>query len=59
MWPQLVCADPGENRLVDLTQHYPEPHRRYHTMQHLNERFNHFTSIRFEATHAAAIKLAL
>lgn len=38
---------------------YSEPHRHYHTMQHLEECFAHLDRMRSAAEHAAEIELAL
>jgi predicted metal-dependent HD superfamily phosphohydrolase len=38
---------------------YAEPHRSYHTMQHLYECFAHFAQIRQDAEHPAEVELAI
>ena len=52
----LSCSDSEFKSLLDR---YREPHRAYHTLQHLTECFEHFESARSLATHPAEIKLAL
>ncbi len=59
MWQQLGLTNPGDALLVDVMQRYAEPHRSYHTMQHLDECFAQFDAVRNEAKHAAEIELAL
>lgn len=59
MWRQLGVISPGEGLLVDVMQRYAEPHRHYHTMQHLDQCFAQFDSVRQEAMRAAEIELAL
>jgi predicted metal-dependent HD superfamily phosphohydrolase len=44
------------NRLIAC---YSEPHRKYHTMQHLNECFAHLKRVSLFAEHAAEVELAL
>jgi predicted metal-dependent HD superfamily phosphohydrolase len=43
-------------RLLDC---HAEPHRRYHTLQHLDECLAHFDALRGEADHAAEAEAAL
>ncbi len=43
----------------DLTARYSEPHRRYHTLQHLEECFAVFDQLKSEAADPAACELAL
>lgn len=59
MWQQLGVASPSAELLADLTRRYSEPHRQYHTMQHLNECFGNLDAMRDAATHPAEIELAL
>ena len=42
-----------------LERWYREPHRAYHTLQHLSECFEHFESSRSLAKHPAEVELAL
>lgn len=43
----------------DLVARHSEPHRRYHTLQHLDECFRHFDLLRHVADHPAEIEVAL
>ncbi|MBM0741560.1 hypothetical protein JOY44_08015 [Phormidium sp. CLA17] len=57
-WQQLGAE--GNVELYELIcARYAEPHRRYHTLQHLNECFNHFEQIREQATHPPEVELAI
>ena len=59
MWRQLGTSGSDDllfNRLVEC---YAEPHRRYHTMQHLQECFAHLERVRSFAEHAGEVELAL
>ena len=44
---------------ADLAQRYGEPHRAYHTMQHLRECFAHFETARHLAEKPAEVEIAL
>ena len=59
MWQQLGVQSPGTELLHEVTQRYAEPQRHYHTMQHLDECFANFDTVRSEAMHPAEIELAL
>jgi predicted metal-dependent HD superfamily phosphohydrolase len=59
LWRRIGVQTPDEALLLDLTRRYAEPHRRYHTMQHLDECFAHFDSVRHTAAHPDEIELAL
>lgn len=59
MWQQLGVAAPETDLLDVLQARYAEPHRKYHTMQHLDECFINFDQVRVEAVHEAEIELAL
>jgi predicted metal-dependent HD superfamily phosphohydrolase len=57
-WGELgVHAD--DALLAELLKRYAEPHRRYHTLQHLEECFARFDLLRDSAVHAAEIEIAL
>jgi predicted metal-dependent HD superfamily phosphohydrolase len=57
-WGELgVRAD--DALLAELLKRYAEPHRRYHTLQHLEECFARFDLLRDSAVHAAEIEIAL
>lgn len=58
-WQQLGVACPDTALLDELIGRYSEPHRKYHTMQHLDECFTSFATVRGEAVHPAEIGLAL
>lgn len=59
MWAQLGVRDPGAGLLHELMQRYGEPHRSYHTMQHLDECLTQFNAVRSIAARPAEIELAL
>ncbi len=59
MWAQLGVRDPGAGLLHELMQRYGEPHRSYHTMQHLDECLTQFDAVRSIAARPAEIELAL
>jgi predicted metal-dependent HD superfamily phosphohydrolase len=48
-----------EALVADLLQRYAEPHRKYHTLQHLDECFANFALLRDSAVHAEEIEIAL
>ncbi|WP_280151111.1 N-methyl-D-aspartate receptor NMDAR2C subunit [Piscinibacter sp. XHJ-5] len=54
-----VGARADEALLAELLQRYREPHRKYHTLQHLNECFARFELLREAAVHPAEIAIAL
>ena len=43
----------------EVLARYSEPHRKYHTMQHLNECFVHLENVRSLCEHPAEVELAL
>lgn len=59
MWVQLGVRDPGADLLHELMQRYAEPHRSYHTMQHLDECLTQFDAVRSIAVRPGEIELAL
>jgi predicted metal-dependent HD superfamily phosphohydrolase len=59
MWQQLGIKSPSAELLADVMQRYAEPHRHYHTMQHLDECLAQIDAVRHDATHPAEIELAL
>ena len=59
MWRQLGASDADEELFRKLVACYSEPHRKYHTMQHLNECFANLESVRSFAERAGEIELAL
>jgi predicted metal-dependent HD superfamily phosphohydrolase len=59
LWQGLGVPAPDEALFQDVTARYSEPHRKYHTMQHLDECFDKLQEIRAEAVHPEEIELAL
>jgi predicted metal-dependent HD superfamily phosphohydrolase len=59
MWKELGAAIPDPKLHGELIARYREPHRKYHTPQHLDECFEKFDEIRALAGHPAEIELAL
>jgi 2-haloacid dehalogenase len=58
LWRELG-AEPDETLFRDIVARYGEPHRRYHTLRHLEECFDAFDAVRGEARHPAEVELAL
>jgi predicted metal-dependent HD superfamily phosphohydrolase len=46
-------------RYADLVARYAEPHRHYHTLQHLSECFDRWPELRAHAVNAAEVEVAL
>ena len=59
MWKELGAANPDPKLHAELIARYSEPHRKYHTLQHLEECFSKFEDVRAVAEHPAEIELAL
>jgi predicted metal-dependent HD superfamily phosphohydrolase len=59
MWTALGAAAPDEALFRELTARYSEPHRKYHTMQHLRECFDRLQELRALARKPEEIELAL
>ena len=59
MWKELGAANPDPRLHDELIARYSEPHRRYHTLQHLGECFEKLEEVRALAEHPAEIELAL
>lgn len=59
MWQRLGLTHRGVDVSTELLRRYAEPHRKYHTMQHLDECFAHFDQVRQETAHDAEVELAL
>ena len=57
-WRELGAAA-DEALFAKLVARYTEPHRRYHTMRHLQECFDAFDTALGEAEHPAEVELAL
>jgi predicted metal-dependent HD superfamily phosphohydrolase len=59
MWRQLGASGSDDALFNWLVECYSEPHRKYHTMQHLKECFAHLERVRSVAEHAGEVELAL
>ncbi len=59
MWAVFGVAAADEALFQDLTTRYSEPHRKYHTMQHLHECFEKLQELRALARKPEEIELAL
>jgi predicted metal-dependent HD superfamily phosphohydrolase len=58
-WRDLGAHDDGETLRVGLLARYSEPHRKYHSLQHLTEVLQLFDSVRHLAAHPAEVEVAL
>ena len=58
-WRELGTAAPGDALLAELQARYREPHRAYHTLQHLDECLENLARERSHAQRPAEIALAL
>lgn len=59
LWRELGASDSDDELFRRLVACYSEPHRKYHTMQHLEECFAHLENVRSLAEHAGEVELAL
>lgn len=59
MWRRLGASAPNDSLFTRLVECYSEPHRSYHTMQHLQECFAHLENVRSFAERADEVELAL
>jgi len=59
MWKELGAATPDPKLYGELIARYSEPHRKYHTVQHLEECFEKLDEVRALAQHPAEVELAL
>ncbi len=59
VWRELGAATVDEMLFHQLVASYSEPHRKYHTMQHLEECFAQFDRVRSEAERPGEVELAL
>lgn len=59
LWRELGASDSDDELFRRLVACYSEPHRKYHTMQHLEECFAHLENVRSFAEHAGEVELAL
>ena len=58
-WRELALPQPPAAVLAALCARWAEPHRRYHTLQHLRECLGHFERERSQAEHPGEVALAL
>ena len=58
-WHQLGESSPDEDLFHQLVACYSEPHRKYHTMQHLAECFANLEALRSVAERPAEVEFAL
>lgn len=59
VWSELGVATPSDVLFEELLARYREPHRRYHTLQHLGECFDWLDRSRHLAASPATLELAL
>ena len=59
MWRNLGVASADPALLHDLLGRYSAPHRKYHTLQHLDACFANFATLCGQATYPAEVELAL
>ena len=59
VWRELGAATVDELLFHQLVASYSEPHRKYHTVQHLEECLAHLDHVRSEAERAGEVELAL
>jgi len=59
LWRRLGAASPQDALYEQLLARYSEPHRRYHTVQHLDECLAQFAELEADALHPERIELAL
>lgn len=59
VWRQLGVSNADEGLYRQLVACYAEPHRRYHTIRHLNECFVHLENVHALADHPEEVELAL
>jgi predicted metal-dependent HD superfamily phosphohydrolase len=59
MWRRLGASEVDEGLFHQLVTSYSEPHRKYHTMQHLEECFGHLERLASFAERPAEVELAL
>jgi predicted metal-dependent HD superfamily phosphohydrolase len=59
MWRQLGASIVSDALFHGLVENYSEPHRKYHTMQHLEECFAHLTRVRALAERPLEVEFAI
>ena len=58
-WRELGAATGSDDLYDQLVACYSEPHRKYHTIQHLNECLTHLESVCSLANHPDEVEMAL
>jgi predicted metal-dependent HD superfamily phosphohydrolase len=58
-WTRLGVNAPDGAVFGELVARYSEPHRRYHTIKHLDECFAKFEELRNETIHPGEVEVAL
>jgi predicted metal-dependent HD superfamily phosphohydrolase len=58
-WRELGVSNADNSLFHQLIACYSEPHRKYHTMQHLNECFAHLETLRLAAERPAEVEVAV
>jgi len=58
-WRELGVSNADNSLFHQLVACYSEPHRKYHTMQHLKECFAHLETLRLAAERPAEVELAV
>ena len=59
MWRSLGVARADDDLFHRLIECYSEPHRKYHTVRHLEECFGHFNDVRSLTIEAGEVALAI
>jgi predicted metal-dependent HD superfamily phosphohydrolase len=59
LWTRLGAATPHAHAFDELVARYREPHRRYHTLQHLDECLEKLDELASEAANPEEVELAL
>jgi predicted metal-dependent HD superfamily phosphohydrolase len=58
-WQGVGARTDGHELCTALLSRHDEPHRHYHSRQHLTECLEHFDAVRHLPTHAAEVGVAL
>jgi predicted metal-dependent HD superfamily phosphohydrolase len=58
-WSGVGASGDGASLLNHLLTRYAEPHRKYHTLQHLSECIAHFEAVATMPEHAGEVEIAL
>lgn len=59
LWQALGASSIDKPLFSSLLERYSEPHRKYHTLQHLNECLNNFEPLSRLPSHPAEVELAI